>query len=309
MMHNQMLLMKVDFALWYLAERARTHRPPLRAPVREVATLLSWHVHTLEDLEIDTMDLWVAYHLLGRREQSDRGRDACQWLAEQLRRVLSNQHTRFRGKTGALMLWSLLARLYRSRPQVHMYRIAAGLLVPGRDRFVLGPAGPRHLYSLPDLITGDRCAAIRDEMRAYYSGDRERDLRPFVGLERLISERQWQSIHRQWERMQKPKPARARVAPNVPPELLDGAEGAEGAEELSLSREERGAAFVEFEAAPIEPLGRLGLDGEDDDYDEEQWRDGNVAAPVAAKTDDDDDDELPPRRYPLDAFPAHRGTA
>ena len=228
--------------------------------------------------------------------------------AEQLRRVLSSRNTRFRGKTGALMLWSLLARLYRSRPQVHMYRTAAGLLVPGRDRFVLGPSGPRQLYSLPDLITGDRCASIRDEMRAYYSGDRERDLRPFVGLERLISERQWQSIHRQWERMQKPKPARARVAPTAPPALVDGSEGADGAEELSLSREERGAAFVEFEAAPIEPLGRLGMDSEDDDYDEEQWRDGNVAAPRVAKADDDDD-ELPPRRYPLDAFPAHRGTA
>lgn len=221
MILDQQLLMKVDFAFCYLAQRARTERRWLRRPLEGLAWNLHHKSHVLEALGIDTMDLWIAYHLLGRREQSRSGRSSCAWLAEQLQQALRAEHDCYRGKTGALMLWSLLARLYRKREQTHMYRIATGLIAAGRDHFLLSPDGPFQVAARPDPIAGDRDQEVRLETRAYYTGDRERDLRPFTGVERIIGEQEWRQVHQRWRELQRVKsdPGEDEAPAAAPPAL------------------------------------------------------------------------------------------
>ncbi len=157
----------------------------------------------LENLRIDAMDVWIAYQLLSEREASPRGREACKFLAEQLSYHLRGQvHTY--DKTGALFLWALFCRLHKGRPQQEMYRVAAALILPGRDRFQITPTGPIHSRADEEAINhkqlyavSTRAGEIREEVRVYFSGDRDHDLAPFLPEEMIIARDEWENESRQ----------------------------------------------------------------------------------------------------------------
>jgi len=133
--------LSVVFAVCYLAEVARRERRLLARPLDELAELLARYRADLEHLHIDTLDLWIGYTLLSRRERTANRREACGWLAQQLQRLLWADREERRGKTGAVKLWSILAGLYENRPQGVMYRGALRMLTRRAPFTVLGPDG------------------------------------------------------------------------------------------------------------------------------------------------------------------------
>lgn len=109
----------------------------------------------LREMRLDAFDVWIAYHLLSTREQSERGRNACRYLAGTLSQALVTRTAHSRDKSGALLLWSVLHRLHQGLQTVQMYRAALHLMIPGEDRFTLSNCGPAQGRSRLEPLSGD----------------------------------------------------------------------------------------------------------------------------------------------------------
>lgn len=150
----ELLAARPHVAACLLAERARRGRSPaarLVAPMDELSQKLR-ALRSALDPGVGALDLWSAYELLSRRETSPNGRKNTKWLADELAdelvasyRETSHRVARRWGKSGAVALWSRLARAYGGTFKEPMYRSAAALLAQGEDEFELTLEGLRRV--------------------------------------------------------------------------------------------------------------------------------------------------------------------
>lgn len=191
----------VHEAFRFLEDKARSSpgQERLVGAMRQLAIQTSTEAVRLffREMTLDAFDVWIAYHLLSTREQSERGRSACRYLAGTLRQALVsctahlprergsaepedhgadragghggaaggahgagdrdpvNRPGHARGKSGALLLWSVLHRLHQGQQTAQMYRAALHLMIPGEDRFTLSNCGPAQGRSRLEPLSGD----------------------------------------------------------------------------------------------------------------------------------------------------------
>ena len=282
---ERLLLHRVDFACRLLAERAQSaglHR--LVKPMNTLGFRLGRISDVLRALHIDTFDLWIAYFMLAHRETSPTGRGVTGWLSEELGALLFSPVPLHRDKTGALMLWSILARLHQRERQSDMYRKAMAQLAPGKELFLLGRLGPRLCFHGRDEVTGDRLIELRKATEANFTGDRGRDLRGLTGRERRISEKMWSRVFAGWQADQakqgEPMLHERAEHDAFDPELrLEGEQlslaDMDGQYEATLAEEERARGHDDDEALPLDDAD-IEEELDDDDRAPLTWLDHEV---------------------------------